>query len=85
MSNSPTTPGSDGVRIELEPDALHENREEPFIECPSCGAPATFSEIIIEGRCRGYLQADDTEVGTEATDRRRSCDATLKLDLVWSE
>ena len=80
MSDSPPTPGTDSVRIELDPDALHESREEPFIECPACGAPATFSEIIVGGRCRGCLQADDTEVGTEAADRRRACAANLKLD-----
>ena len=67
----------------LEPDALHEGDEEPFIDCPECGSPATLTQIIEEGRCTGYLDGDVTETENGEQLQESGCTAKLSLELVW--
>jgi hypothetical protein len=73
----------DGVRMALEPDALHEGEEEPYLDCPECGSPATITGIIEEGRCTGYLDSEVTEVEDGEQLQDPACTAKLSLELVW--
>ncbi|MFD1513827.1 hypothetical protein [Halomarina rubra] len=72
----------EGARMALEPDALHEDEDGHWLECPRCGSPAYVVEILQEGHCRGFQ--DETEARDD-TDREVGCDATLGLELVWDE
>lgn len=75
--------GTDGARMTLEPDAVHEGEEEPYLDCPECGSQATFVQIIEEGRCDGYLAGEDTETEDGEQLRDPACTAKLSLELVW--
>ncbi len=86
MSDSSTDESGDAARMELEPDALHEGDfEEPYFDCPSCGSPATITQIVEEGRCSGYLDEDDSETGGGEEMDGPACTAKLSLELVWEE
>ena len=82
MSDSPSDE-SDDARMALEPDALHEGDGEPYLDCPACGSPATFTQIVEEGRCTGYLDADVAETEDGERLQTPACTATLSLELVW--
>jgi len=82
--DSPEHGSSDEARMELEPDALHERESGYFLDCPECGSSVSLTQIIEEGRCTGYLDADVTEVEGEAEELQDpACTAVLSLDLVW--
>ena len=83
MPDSPADESGGGARMELEPDALHEGDEEPYLDCPACGSPVTFTQIIEEGRCTGYLDADVTETDDGEQLEDPACSAKLSLELVW--
>jgi len=70
--------------MELEPDALHEDETGYYLDCPECGASVTLPQILDEGRCSGYLDADVTEVeGDDEELKDPACTAVLSLELVW--
>lgn len=75
--------GRAAARMMLEPDALHEGDGEPYVDCPECGSPTTFTGIIEEGRCSGYLDASVTETSDGEQLRDPACTAKLSLELVW--
>lgn len=72
-----------GARMTLEPDDVHQGDEEPYLDCPACGSPATLTQIVEEGRCSGYLDADVTETEDEERLQDPACTAKLSLELVW--
>ena len=81
---------SDGARMMLEPDTLHEGTDEldPYLDCPSCGSPAPIDLIIEEGHCLGYIDGDVAEsenYGEHEQLRDVECTADLSLELVWNE
>lgn len=82
MSESEPTSDDDGARMVLEPDALHESEEALWIECPSCGSPATIDQIVEHGRCSNYLDAEVSESGGQQL-QDVECDAKFSLELVW--
>lgn len=83
MSDSESTErDSDGARMVLEPDALHEGEEENWIDCPSCGSPASITQVVEHGRCSNYLDAEVSESGTQQL-QDVECEAELSLELVW--
>jgi len=82
--DSPERGSSDEARMELEPDALHERENGYFLDCPECGSPVSLIQVIEEGRCTGYLDADVTEgEGDDEELQEPPCTAVLSLDLVW--
>lgn len=77
---------SDGARMELGPDSVHEDDGGYYLDCPKCGSPVTFSQIIEHGECTGSLDGEETEV--EADDERLQdvdCTASLTLELCWDD
>lgn len=82
MSESPPDE-SDAARMMLEPDAVHEENGEPSLDCPSCGATNTLTQIIEEGRCTGVLDDDIAEVESTDEQLQEGCGAELSLELVW--
>lgn len=83
-SSSDGTEESEVARMELEPDALHEGEDEPYLDCPQCGSSITITQILNEGRCSGYLDSEVAE--SEAEDEQLQdpvCTAELSLELVW--
>lgn len=84
MSDSSSDESGDAARMVLEPDAVHEGNGEPSIDCPQCGATVTLTQVIEEGRCTGYLDADVAEVEAEEGEQlQEECNAALSLELVW--
>ncbi len=85
MSDDATEHGSsEEARMELEPDALHEGENGYFLDCPECGSPVSLIQVIEEGRCTGFLDADVTEVEGDGEQLQEpACTAVLSLDLVW--
>lgn len=77
----------DAARMELEPTAVHQGEEEPYVDCPQCGSPVTFTQIVEEGHCTGHLDADVAEVEAEGGEQiqQPDCTADLSLELVWSD
>lgn len=74
----------DAARMVLEPDAVHEGEEGPYLDCPQCGSQAPIDQIIEEGRCNGYLAPDDVEVESDTENLQEGgCTAELSLELVW--
>lgn len=78
---------SDGARMTLDPDSIHEGDEGYAIDCPECGATVPLYQIVEEGRCPGFLDAegaDTAETADEPTELKGSgCTAELSLELVW--
>jgi len=72
----------DAARMEVGPNALHEDDDGHWLECPRCGSPAYVGDIIRKSRCRGYR--NDAEARDD-TDRDPSCDASLRFELVWDD
>lgn len=84
MSDSEETAESDAARMVLEPKAVHEGKEEPYLDCPQCGSQVTLTQIIEEGRCSGYLNEEGVEVeGEDQPLQAEGCTAELTLELVW--
>lgn len=85
--SSRTNELSDGARMPLEPDAIHETDDGYAIDCPECGAAVSLIEVVETGRCPGYLDADAAETAEaqdEPTELKGSgCTAKLSLELVW--
>lgn len=74
---------SDAARMVLEPDAVHKGDEEPYLDCPQCGSQVSFTQIIEEGHCTGYLEGEGTEVEDGEQLEGPGCTADLSLELVW--
>ncbi|WP_210424991.1 hypothetical protein [Halorussus halobius] len=72
----------EAVRMELEPDAIHESRDGYYFDCPECGSPATIDNIIEERRCNGYL--NEQVEGIDFDVENVSCSAVLRLELAYS-
>ncbi|WP_198661984.1 hypothetical protein [Halorussus litoreus] len=70
------------VRMELEPDAIHEARDGYYFDCPECGSPATIDNIIEEGRCNGYLNEQVEGIDFEV--ENVSCTAVLRLEMAYT-
>lgn len=73
---------TEGSRMKLEPDALHESDDGIYIDCPQCGSNVSFAHIVNEGRCTGVLDDEVTET-EEDTQLQERCNASLSLELVW--
>lgn len=81
--SSADTPETE-ARMDLESDALHESDSGYYLDCPECGSSVTLHQIIEEGRCSGYLDADVTEVeGDDEELQDPACTAELSLELIW--
>ncbi|AHG00645.1 hypothetical protein HALLA_19480 [Halostagnicola larsenii XH-48] len=71
------------ARMELEPDAWHQNDDgNYYIECPECGSAATLMNVVEHNRCNGYL--DQLEAETELDEGAMDCTAKLTLELAYS-
>lgn len=69
--------------MELDADAWHQTDEgNYYVDCPECGSAATLSNVVVHGRCNGYL--DDVESETELDENAMSCTARLSLELVYT-
>lgn len=72
------------TRMELGPDAFHEN-DGLSIDCPQCGSTVPLQFLITEGRCPNALDPDEVEVETDVTSPQDvECSAKLDLELVWT-
>lgn len=71
------------VRMELEPDAIHEGEEGLYVDCPECGSPAIVTDVVRGGRCTGYR--DEAVEDREAEDVGDFCTAKLALELSWRD
>lgn len=79
MTESPPE-DSDGSRMRLEPDAVHEADDGVYLDCPQCGATVSVVRIVTTGRCSGHL--DDLAHAEDDTGREE-CNAKLSLELLW--
>lgn len=76
----------DAAFMTLEPDAIHEEEDGYSLDCPSCGTTVSLIQIIEDGHCPGYLEADDAEVEADGEQLEGpACTANLWLQLAWSE
>ena len=84
MSDTPTEESdeSDGARMVLEPDTIHERAGALYIDCPSCGSNVSIEQIVTEGRCPGQLDDEVAETADD-TELDDGCGAKLSLELVW--
>ena len=75
------TERGEAARMELDADALHEDEEGIYIDCPEGGSAASLRNVVDHGRCNGYLdqRREETELDEEAMD----CMAKLSLELVY--
>jgi hypothetical protein len=72
------------ARMELDPEAVHQQSDGYYLDCPECGSPVSLVQIIEVGRCTGSLDADETEVEGDDTELQDpQCTAALSLELVW--
>ena len=70
----------DAARMELPPDAWHQNDEgRYYVDCPECGSAASLSNVVKHGRCNGYL--DQQEGETALDEEAMTCTAKLWLEL----
>ncbi len=70
------------ARMELEPDAWHQNDEgDYYLDCPECGSAATLMNVVEHGRCNAYLDQERGE--TEVDEGSMDCGAQLSLELVY--
>lgn len=76
------TDSSEAARMELEPDAFHEEGEQLSVDCPQCGATVSIMHIAEEGRCPGYVDEEQKE-GEGEVPRDDGCGANLSFELVW--
>jgi len=81
--SKPDIDRDEAARIGLEPDAFHEE-DGLSIDCPQCGATVSVMQVVKEGRCPGYVDADEKE-GEGESPREGGCSATLSFELVWAE
>ncbi|MFB6131106.1 MAG: hypothetical protein ABEJ28_09825 [Salinigranum sp.] len=63
-------PESKPARMELTPDAIREQDDGYYVECPSCGTPTKLMKIVKTGHCGGYDEAE-------------GCTAEISVELVW--
>ncbi|MDJ1432787.1 hypothetical protein [Halostagnicola sp. A-GB9-2] len=71
------------ARMELEPDAWHQNDDgNYYLDCPECGSAATLMNVVEHNRCNGYL--DQQEGETELDEGRMECTAKLTLELAYT-
>ena len=84
MSDTPTeeSDSTDGARMQLGPDTIHEREEAIYLDCPQCGSNVAVEQIITEGRCTGQLDGDIAETEDD-TRLEGGCGAELALELVW--
>ncbi|WP_332898775.1 hypothetical protein [Haladaptatus sp. CMSO5] len=73
----------EAARMELTQDSWHEGDAGYYVDCPSCGAPATLATIVEYESCSAGLPTDHdvTEVGMDTN--TLECDAQLTLELCW--
>lgn len=83
MAESPPENGdTEGSRMKLEPDSIHETDGGIYLDCPQCGSNVSVVQVVNEGRCTGQL--DDELAETEDdTELQEGCNAKLSLELVW--
>ena len=75
--------GDDAVRMELTPDAWHQNDEgNYYVDCPECGSAASLMNVVKHGRCNGYLDQQEDE--TELDEQAMNCTANLWLELGYT-
>lgn len=86
MSDSSTDQREeDATRMELGPDAFHEDDEGLSIDCPQCGSTVPLTFLVTEGRCPNALDPDEVEVeDTPTSPQDVECAANLGLELVWT-
>ncbi|USZ68979.1 hypothetical protein NGM10_04385 [Halorussus salilacus] len=72
----------EAVRMELDPDTMHETKSGYYFDCPECGSPATIENIVQHGRCNGYL--DEQVEGIDFEVENISCSAVLRLELAYT-
>lgn len=83
MANQPSGTDDDTARMTLGADAFHEAAE-LAIDCPKCGATMAVTQIAETGRCDGTVDAAEIE-GDGQTPTDGGCDASLSLELVWTD
>lgn len=81
MPEMPANTSTDGARMKLEPNAIHETDSGIYLDCPQCGSNVSVAQVVQEGRCTGALEDDMAE--TEDETRLQDCTAKLSLELVW--
>ncbi len=82
MPDAPTEGSTDGARMMIEPDAVHESGGQIFLDCPQCGSNISIVQVVNEGRCTGTIDKEFTEVEDD-TQLQEGCNAKLSLELVW--
>lgn len=82
VDSQPENSDSEGSRMTLGPDAIHETDDGIYLDCPQCGSNVSVAQVVTEGTCTGHL--DDEVAETEDdTELQEGCNANLSLDLVW--
>ncbi|MHC3437536.1 hypothetical protein ACYJ1Y_05380 [Natrialbaceae archaeon A-gly3] len=77
------TQRGDAARMELEPDAFHQDDKGYYVDCPECGSAATITNVIEHGRCNGYLDQEREETDVDEAETDLECTAQLSLELVY--
>lgn len=79
-----TADRTDGSRLMLEPDSVHEGEDGIYLDCPKCGSNAAIGRIISTGRCSNGVDSELKDgVDDDAACGEDYCDAHLSLELVW--
>ncbi|WP_324760583.1 hypothetical protein [Haloarcula montana] len=73
---------TDGSRMMIEPDSVHEGEDGIFLDCPKCGSNVSIGRIVSTGRCSNSIDGEkDAVQGDDSS--ADDCDAHLALELVW--